>query len=37
MIARRSVSILESYVAPGPGSYRTPSDFGVYDSIKDWQ
>ena len=21
------------YVAPGPGSYRQPSDFGQYDDI----
>ena len=31
--ARRSQSKIFNNKAPGPGSYRLPSDFGQYDEI----
>ena len=33
--ARRSFSTNQLNIAPGPGSYRSPSDFGQYDEKKD--
>lgn len=33
--AQRSVSILFFNTAPGPGSYKSPSDFGHYDNKQE--
>lgn len=35
LAAKRSGSKLLVSLAPGPGSYRSPSDFGHYDSRRE--
>lgn len=35
LTAKRSFSIVLYNIAPGPGSYRAPSEFGQYDIKKD--